>query len=115
MARYVAINVGFTEEEHERLRHLAVYERRSMTDTVREAVSTYLKHKDGKTGKTLTAEVLGNDPFFKVIGIGHSKVTDASTRHDEIIYGLKKEPSGRNGTPCSEVPNGGDQGTGRAE
>lgn len=62
MVKYKLTNVRFTEEEHEALRHLAVSEGRSMADIVREAVSSYLEHK---VGRTLTEDELANDPFFK--------------------------------------------------
>lgn len=83
MARYKLTNVRFTEEEHEALRYLALSEGRSMADIVREAVSSYLEHK---VGRTLTKDELENDPFFQVIGIGGSKDADGSERHDAILY-----------------------------
>lgn len=84
MGRYVVTNVRFTEAEHEKLRRLALEERRSMADVVRDAVSAYLERKGGRT---LTEDELANDPFFKVVGIGRSGKRDLSARHDEVLYG----------------------------
>lgn len=109
MAKYVVTNVRFTEEEHEKLRHLALHEQRSMADIVREAVSTYLERKGRRI---LTEEELANDPFFKVIGIGHSGDGDASTRHDEIIYGPEIRRGKERKALCRGTPGDADQETG---
>lgn len=112
MAKYVVTNVRFTEEEHERLRHLAVHEQRSMAEIVREAVSTYLEQKEGKT---LTEEELANDPFFKVIGIGRSGMPDISIRHDELLYGCDTPNDEEREAHCDRMPErrNGENGGGR--
>ncbi|MGE5585537.1 MAG: ribbon-helix-helix protein, CopG family [Bacillota bacterium] len=96
MVKYKLTNVRFTEEEHEALRHLAVSEGRSMADIVREAVSSYLEHK---VGRTLTEDELANDPFFKVIGIGCSEGARGSVCHDVILYKHTAHPGRDPGGP----------------
>ncbi|MDK2930723.1 MAG: ParG [Bacillota bacterium] len=96
MVKYKLTNVRFTEEEHEALRHLAVSEGRSMADIVREAVSSYLEHK---VGRTLTEDELANDPFFKVIGIGSSDGACGSECHDAILYKHTAHPERDPGGP----------------
>ncbi len=84
MGKYVLTNVRFTKGEHEALKHLALCENRSMASIVREAVSSYITRKEGRT---LTAEELANDPFFGVIGIGCSETNNVLEDHDKALYG----------------------------
>lgn len=83
MEKYVLTNVRFPQEVHDRLKYLALEEGESVAGIVREAVSTYLAKRDGKT---LQRDELENDPFFQVLGIGASGNENSSAEHDAFYH-----------------------------
>ena len=57
-------------------------EKRSVSELVREAIHLFLAERAKEAD-------WDNDPITKLIGKFKSDVTDASTRHDDYLYGPK--------------------------
>ena len=80
---FVTTNIRLGAEVYQRLRLKAVQERKSLAQLIRDAVElAYGAPRQGHSRKDWK-----QDPFFKIVGIGKSRIRDGAERHDDIYRG----------------------------
>ena len=84
---YVTTNVRLEEDLHRALKHLAVERGTSAAEIVREAIRRFIE----KPPPPEQEWRIEDDPFWKVIGIGSSGISDGSVNHDNYLYGNPKK------------------------
>ena len=83
--RFVTTNVRLGAEVYQRLRLKAVHERKSLAQLIHDAVDVvYGEPRAVRSSRTS----LKRDPFFKLIGICKTKISDGAAHHDRDIYGV---------------------------
>lgn len=83
MPTFVATNIRFPEEVLKELKYRAIEEKKSVNQLVREAIDVYLNRQK-------QPEIIGKDPFEKIIGSARSGIKDGSVKHDQYLYRRKK-------------------------
>ena len=83
--QFVTTNVRFDQESYKRLKFLAVEERKSLAQLIREAVDKVY----GAPKRSASQKDWHKDPFFHTIGICATGIADGALRHDRDIYGVK--------------------------
>ena len=74
----------FPEDMLTELKLVASANRESISEVVREAVSSYLKQKN------VQAKDWKNDPIWEMVGTANSGPSDGSLNHDNYLYGKSK-------------------------
>ncbi len=83
--QFVTTNVRFDPASYKRLKFLAVEERKSLAQLIREAVEkTY-----GAPKRSTAQKDWHKDPFFRTVGMCATGISDGAVRHDRDIYGVK--------------------------
>lgn len=84
MSLNVATNIRLPEDVLKALKYMAIEEKKSVNQLIREAIEKFLlatiqpeRHKKG-------------DSFEDIIGIAKSGIKDGSVKHDLYLYGKKK-------------------------
>lgn len=84
MGTYITTNLRLPDDLHKLLKHMAVEEKKSVSQLVREAIADFMAaRKEPESPK-------GEDPFSSLIGAYSSGLKDGSVKHDEYLYGRKK-------------------------
>ena len=80
---FVTTNIRLGAEIYQRLRLKAAQERKSLAQLIRDAVElAYGEPRRRGPARTHRKQ----DSFFKIVGIGKSRIHDGAEHHDEI-YG----------------------------
>jgi Arc/MetJ-type ribon-helix-helix transcriptional regulator len=74
----------FPEEMLTELRLVASAKKESLSEVVREAVSSFLKQKNTRSPNW------DSDPLWEMVGSGNSGLSDGSLNHDFYLYGKTK-------------------------
>lgn len=85
--KYVTTNLRLEDDLYRRLKHLAVERGQRAAHVIREAIRRYLEFAPVPEEKRSQEK----DPFWRVVGIGKSRLRDGSTRHDAYLYGARKK------------------------
>ena len=83
--QFVTTNVRFDQESYQRLKFLAVEERKSLAQLIREAVEKAY----GAPKRSTSQKDWHKDPFLRTVGICATGIPDGAVRHDRDIYGVK--------------------------
>jgi len=83
MSGTIATNIRLPEDLLKALKYKSIEEKKSMNRIIREAIEMSL-------AAAPRLEEQESDPFETVIGIARSGVKDASSKHDQYLYGRKK-------------------------
>jgi len=74
----------FPEDMLTELRLVASAKKESISEVVREAVTSFLKQKNSQTKNW------ESDPLWDMVGTGNSGISDGSRNHDFYLYGKSK-------------------------
>ena len=83
--QFVTTNVRFDQDSYKRLKFLAVEERKSLAQLIREAVDKVY----GVPKRSRSQRDWHEDSFFHAVGICATGIADGAVRHDRDIYGVK--------------------------
>ncbi|MBI4865920.1 MAG: ribbon-helix-helix protein, CopG family [Candidatus Wallbacteria bacterium] len=86
MSRFVTTNIRLPAEDHRELKRLALREKKSLSQLIREAVDARLGGPPAPP-----ARKSGPDPFDALIGSIDSGHGDESANHDHYLYGWPRE------------------------
>ena len=81
---FVTTNIRLGAEIYQRLRLKAAQERKSLAQLIRDAVE--LAYGEPRQ-KGLARTHRHQDSFFKIVGIGKSRMRDGAEHHDDIYRG----------------------------
>lgn len=83
--QFVTTNIRFDQESYRRLKLLAVEERKSLAQLIREAVEKAY----GPPKRSRAHRDWHNDPFFRTVGMCATGIKDGAAQHDRDIYGIQ--------------------------
>ena len=84
--QFITTNIRLGTEVYQRLRLKAAQERKSLAQLIREAVDA-VYGEPRRTSSTTSHRQ--RDPFFKLVGVCHTKIRDGALHHDRDIYGVE--------------------------
>ena len=88
MGGYVTTNLRLPEDLHKLLKHMAVEEKKSVSQLVREALEKFVSPvPERPKSKKVSVE---DNPLWALVGSGRSGLKDASEKHDEYLYGKRR-------------------------
>lgn len=82
---YVTTNVRFDAVSYRQLKLRAAEQRKSLAQLVREAVIRV--YQTAEPSRTRGRQP--RDPFFRIVGMCATGMTDGAAHHDRDIYGVK--------------------------
>jgi predicted transcriptional regulator len=90
------INLELNEEFYTKVKKIALYENKSVSFVIREAISSYQKDK--------TEIESENDPFFELANkIKLKGPKDLSEKHDKYLYDLGRANNNKKGIKNTEL------------